>query len=190
MFVCKTHANLTPPIVKAVEEGLACVQVHARDPRDVALSMRDAAKRGAGWGRDPDDRLINDPDDAFPRLQVLVARHAKWAKLPGALCLDYESTAFSTRATAQRIAEHMSLSPAPRRDAFAVKRRFTQLNLGRSQRYRTEMTEQQKTRWYHEFEDHIDTYCPAPTGQEWSSRLETGLGRLIRKLTFSISGKS
>lgn len=183
MVVVKTHGRLTRPLIRAAETGRVRVQVHARDPRDIALSMRDAATRGAEWGRLGEAGLVRRPEDALEALQNMVLRHAQWAEIEGALCLDYEHTAFSPLATARLIATHMGVAPSPLRDTLAAKRRFTQLNRGRSQRHLTEMDAMQCNRWYEVFRDHIDTFCPPPTGPTWPSKLGTLLGRIRRKIS-------
>lgn len=182
MVVVKTHADPTEAVAEAARTGQVLIQVHARDPRDVALSMCDAAKRGDSWGGEKGGPAIRRPEDTLPRIRRLVRRHNAWASLPGALCLSYEQTAFSPLAAARKIAKHMGVRAAPLRDAFVAKRRFTQFNQGRSQRYLAEMDTGQREQWYLEFKDHIGTYCPPPDGALWPSRLGTFIGRGLRKL--------
>ncbi|MEL6996932.1 MAG: hypothetical protein AAFP68_01620 [Pseudomonadota bacterium] len=183
MFVYKTHADPTPSLVEAVRSGTVWVQVHTRDPRDVALSMLDAAHRDDAWGKTHKQEPLQDIDDAKVRLRRLIRRHTAWAELPGALCLNYEHTAFSTLDVARKIAGHMGLPASPLRDTLSAKRRFTQLNKGRSQRHLREMSPEQAEDWYRDFREHIDSYCPAPSGSVWISRLGTQLGQVLRKFS-------
>ena len=179
MVVLKTHGRVTPALRAAVDRGAVRVQAHIRDPRDVALSMWDAARRGDAWGTLAEDAPITAPEEARTRIVRQIGFFRDWATLPGALVLDYERTAFETAATARRIARHMGVAPAPLRDAFGAKRRFTQFNAGRSQRHLTEMTPEQAADWYAEFHEIIDLHRLAePPRRTWPGRLMTRLARL------------
>lgn len=181
MVVLKTHAEPMPSLVRAVLDGTAVVQAHTRDPRDVALSMLDAAARNDAWGKNHRKEPLQSVDDAIVRIRRMVRRHQEWAQLPGTLCLNYERTAFSTQDTVRQIAAHMGVTAAPLRDAMRAKRRFTQFNTGRSQRHLAEMAPEVQMAWYREFSEHIDAYCPAPVGASWPSQIGTRLGRLLRR---------
>lgn len=178
MVVVKTHAPPGPDMARAVRAGLVQVQAHARDPRDVALSMADAGARGAVWGRFQGGKSVETPEDTRRRLTRFVGIFETWAALPGALCLSYEETAFASAATARRIARHMGVPAAPIRDALAAKSGFTQLNKGRSRRHQHEMTPEQAAAWYADFQDFIDARCAPPPGRGLASRLATQIGRV------------
>lgn len=179
MVVVKTHAEATSSVFRAVEDGKAIVQAHTRDPRDIALSMLDAAGRQDAWGKDHQGQPLQRIDDTRIRLRRLIARHSFWAGLPGALCLDYEHTAFATPQTAKRIAEHMGLKCAPLRDALRVKRQFTQFNTGQTQRHLREMEPDQLVEWYDAFREHIDQYCPPVGHRTWPAQIVTRLAQGI-----------
>lgn len=179
MVVLKTHARVTPALRAAVERGAVRVQVHCRDPRDVALSMCDAARRGDAWGTIEGGEPIRTANDARPRISRQMANFKDWAGLEGALTLGYEHTAFETGAVARRIAEHMGVAPAPIRDSFLAKRRFTQFSTGRSLRHLSEMTSDEAADWYAEFRDLIDDHGLAEAPRViWPGRMLTILARL------------
>ena len=182
LIVIKTHSGMTEALRDAVADGRALVQAHARDPRDIALSMRDAGLQGAQWGKTAEGRRISTPEDALERVRHQIRRYRHWANLPGTLCLSYERTAFSSLEAARRIAEHMQVKASPRRDVMTAKCQFTQLNKGRSQRYLTEMSADQQARWYAEFREHIETYCSPRDGSTLPGRVGTLAGRIARRL--------
>ena len=183
LVIMKTHAAPTRSLRDAVGSGRALVQTHARDPRDIALSMRDAGKKGAEWERTNSGQPIRCAEDALPRLRRNVKRHKNWANIPGALCLHYELTAFSTTEAVRQISAHMNLPAMPLLVAFKAKSRFTQLNKGVSQLHKTEMGPEESTQWYEEFREHIDQYCPPHQGSGLASRIGTKIGNMIWKVT-------
>jgi hypothetical protein len=179
MVVLKTHGRATPAVREAVANGAVAVQVHGRDPRDVALSMCDAGQRGGAWGTIDDDVPIRTPQDARMRIANQMTIFEEWAALPGALVLTYERTAFETVATARRIAAHMQIDPAPLRDMFAAKSRFTQFNVGRSLRHITEMDPDVSADWRAEFHEVIEAFgLDRPPRRVWPARLMTMLARI------------
>ncbi len=179
MVVVKTHAPVTDAVRQALDDGRVQVQAICRDPRDIALSMRDAALRGEAWGKTARGTPITVPNDARRRIARQIERFRTWAALPDTLVLDYERTAFETVRTAKHIAIHMQIAPAPWRDTFIAKRRFTQFNTGRSLRHLTEMEWGEAGAWYDEFSEVIEDHgLDCPPRREWPARLMTWLARL------------
>ena len=178
-LVLKTHADPGPAVVAAIRGGLAQAQATCRDPRDIALSMRDAGQREEAWGRLSGGRHVEDPEEVRRRIRRHIARFRRWAALPGTLCLHYERTAFDTAWTARRIAEHLEVPARPNRDAFMAKRGAGQFNIGRSRRHEREMSEAQISEWYQAFRPFIDEYCSDRPRSTWSARLTTRLARLL-----------
>lgn len=179
LLVVKTHSPPDAGVAAAVADGRVRVQAVCRDPRDIALSMRDATMRDDAWGHVRGGRPIEVPEDARRRIRNHVARFRAWADLPGALVLGYEQTAFATAETARRIARHMGVPAAPMRDALAAKRAFGQFNRGRSQRHLDEMAPAQIEEWYLAFRPFIDAYCPPPPRFTLPARLTTRVARLL-----------
>jgi hypothetical protein len=180
MLVLKTHAEPTEAVLRALAGGRALAQAVCRDPRDIALSMLDAAGRKAAWGKKGTGQALKTTEDARGRIHGMIKRFKAWSEIEGTLCLNYEMAAFDTSEACRRIAGHMGVEPAPTRDGLAAKRAFTQFNKGRSQRHRDEMTPEQAAEWYARYKDFIETWCGEIPERTWPSRIGTQIGRLIR----------
>lgn len=181
MVILKTHRGANGQIRQAVRAGLVRVQAICRDPRDIALSMRDAGAREDAWGGTAQGEPVRVPEDVRGRLRNQARQFQSWRAVPGCLLLSYEEVAFNTARMAREIARHMDLPPAPVRDSWAAKRRFSQFNRGVSQRHRTEMTAEQSAEWYAEFGDFIDAHCPPARGLKIASRTATLAAQVFRR---------
>lgn len=180
MLVLKTHAEPTDAVREALAQGRVLAQAVCRDPRDIALSMLDAAGRKAAWGKRGTGQVLETPEDARGRLHGMIKRFRAWAAIEGTLCLNYEMAAFDTAEACRRIAGHIGVEPAPTRDGLAAKRAFTQFNKGRSQRHLQEMTPDQAAEWHARYQSFIDEWCGEIPERTWPSRLGTQVGRLFR----------
>lgn len=160
VLALKTHAAPSEAVAAGVAEGWILAQAVARDPRDIALSMRDAGAEGRDWGSLPTGP-IRDPWQAVPRIARMIRRHRAWTRLPGTLALSFEPLAFDTAAQVARIAAHLDLPCDPGRIARLAQGPGTHRNRGISQRHRAEMTAEDQARWAARFGPFIAAHCPA-----------------------------
>lgn len=172
--VIKTHSQLFPPVANGLRRGTLIGHAVCRDPRDLALSMLDAARDGRAWGAGPDGKFRT-VADTVKRLHTCVRIFQKWAATPHVIPIHYERLAFDTPAVAAEIAAQLGISvDIPRAIQTATHSKFTQLNRGIPQRWKTEMDPVDARRLEVEFQDFIGTYCqeipPTPTPRKPASR--------------------
>lgn len=168
LLVLKTHAAAPRGLKDEVAQGWVRCQAVCRDPRDIALSMRDAGTRGEVWGELEPGRPIRTPEEVKGRVTKHMRRFTKWAALPDTLCLNYERVAFGSLRAARRIAHHLAVRPAPLVDVLRAKSRFTYLRQGQPLRHRVEMSADEVAAWHAEFRDFIDQDCADIPG--WPER--------------------
>ncbi|WP_233417079.1 sulfotransferase domain-containing protein [Halovulum marinum] len=135
----KTHTRPDPAVRDMVRAG-ALAHAVVRDPRDIALSMVDHGVR-ARAARKPAFAEIHHLDDALRGIDGQMETLAQWLALPGVRILRYDRLAFDTVAATAAILEHLGLDGDPQAIADEVlSRRFIQLNAGRRDRHRAEMS--------------------------------------------------
>ncbi|MEO1000846.1 MAG: hypothetical protein AAFW69_09660, partial [Pseudomonadota bacterium] len=78
LIALKTHGGVRAAAVKAVRRGQLIGQAVARDPRDIALSMLDAAETGGAWGTRRGVRKAT-LEDAMAHVRGHVAVFEDWA---------------------------------------------------------------------------------------------------------------
>lgn len=157
--VVKTHSRLFPQVEKLLHEGNLLGHAVCRDPRDMALSMLDAAREGRAWGG-ADGCLFKTVADTEKRLHKSVEMFMKWAAAPNIMPIHYERLAFDTETVAAEIAAQLGITvDIPRAIEIATGTKFTQLNRGKSQRWKTEMDAADARRLEVEFRDYIAAYC-------------------------------
>ncbi|RYD49056.1 MAG: hypothetical protein EOP85_02345 [Verrucomicrobiaceae bacterium] len=155
----KTHSGLFPKVGKALESGRIIGHAVCRDPRDMALSMLDAAREGRAWGQDQKKQLQT-VADTENRLRKSIEQFRLWAEIPGVMPIHYERLAFDTETVASEIAEHLRISVDIRKAVeIATGTKFTQFNQGKSQRWKTEMDPADAKRLEGMFSNYIRTYC-------------------------------
>lgn len=98
------------PLIAA---GRAKVQVALRDPRDLALSMRDVVTRLRDMGKPRRGSQLESLDEMMHHIGRNLAFATEWANMPGALVVDYEDTAFRAERTCAAVVEHLGLDLAP-----------------------------------------------------------------------------
>lgn len=157
----KTHGGVWNATAQAIRDGKVIGQAVARDPRDVALSMLDAAHEGRAWGL-RDGRPLRDLEDAMEVVRGQVDKFLQWQQQPGFLTLNYEEVAFDTRRTVRRIAKQLGLEVRVARVLGRTELKFTQFNKGISQRWREEMPARQANAYYDEFAEFIEGWCLRP----------------------------
>lgn len=133
----KTHGGLWDCVRRGLEAGWIAGHAVARDPRDIALSMMDAAKEGRGWGGRT--RPYAGIEETLPVIRNQIAKFEGWAAAAGILPLAYEPLAFATEGEAARIAAQLGLAVDPAAVARAAKAAGTNLNAGRPRRREAEM---------------------------------------------------
>lgn len=167
-LVIKTHSKLFPRVKNALASGAVLGHAVCRDPRDIALSMLDAAREGRAWGTGPDGpfRTVADTEK---RLHAGIRHFLAWAETPNVMPIHYERLAFDTAAVAGEIATQLGIETDLERVIGIVTReKFTQLNQGISQRWKTQMDPSDARRLEKQFADFIGRFCadvpqhPAP----------------------------
>lgn len=167
-LVIKTHSKLFPRVKRALASGAVLGHAVCRDPRDIALSMLDAAREGRAWGTGPDGpfRTVADTEK---RLHAGIRHFLAWAETPNVMPIHYERLAFDTAAVAGEIAAQLGIETDLERVIRIVTReKFTQLNQGISQRWKTQMDPSDARRLEKSFADFIGRFCadvpqrPAP----------------------------
>ena len=158
--VIKTHSKLRPHIARKLSHASLIGQAVCRDPRDIALSMLDAAREGRAWGTGPDGpyRCVR---DTIPRIRTHVEHFLAWTRCPNILSLHYEEIAFATESAVLRIAGQLGLDVDPEKVISVVlKQRFIQKNRAKPRRWKTEMSAADASCIEQEFHDFIGSHCP------------------------------
>ncbi len=155
----KTHSRVFPKVESAFKRGAMFGHAVFRDPRDVVLSMLDAARDGRDWGGNQDG-TFRTVADTVGRVRSGIEIFKKWAALPHVMPIHYERVAFDTERVANEIATQLGIeTDIPRAIEIATGREFTQLNQGKSQRWRTEMDPADARMLEKEFGEYIATWC-------------------------------
>jgi len=158
-LVIKTHSRLFPAVSKALKSGKLTGHAVCRDPRDMALSMLDAAREGRAWG-DSAEGKFETVADTGPRLHKSIKMFMKWAECSNIIPIHYERLAFDTESVAAGIAAQLGIEVDFRKAiGIATGSKFTQFNQGKSQRWKTEMDPADARRLEKEFKDYITTWC-------------------------------
>lgn len=154
----KTHGGLWSCVERGLDAGWIMGHAICRDPRDIALSMLDASRNRNAWGS-IDGEPIRHVEDALDYVRGHTEKFSKWASQRGIMPIHYEMLAFETETIAARICEQLGVDVDPRKVARAAKREMTQFNVGRSERWRTEMAPDVAARIEAEFAGFIANWC-------------------------------
>lgn len=158
-IVIKTHSRLFPRFEKLLRGGILSGHAVCRDPRDMALSLLDAAREGRAWGS-TEEGSYKTVADTEKRLRKSIEMFTKWAESPNILPIHYERLAFDTESVAAEIAAQLGITvDIPKAIEIATGTKFTQFNQGKSQRWKTEMDPADARRLETTFKSYIDTYC-------------------------------
>lgn len=152
------------PLITA---GRAKVQVSLRDPRDLALSMRDVVTRLREMGKPRRGSQLESLDEIMHHIGRNLAFATEWANMPGALVINYEDTAFRAERTCTAVVEHLGLDlgpecfpalirdvNAPENDARNKKRKAM------PQRHRYEMPAEEQALFLERFAAFYDRFMP------------------------------
>ncbi len=158
-IVIKTHSRLFPRPEKLLQSGKLLGHAVCRDPRDMALSMLDAAREGRAWGASDEGRFKT-VADTEKRLHKSIDMFMKWAASPNIMPIHYERLAFDTEQVAAEIAAQLGITvDISKAIEIVTGTKFTQLNRGKSQRWKTEMDPADARRLETTFKSYIETYC-------------------------------
>ena len=167
-LILKTHTRCDPAVADLFAAGHATGHAVIRDPRDIALSMLDNGRVNREKGR-PAFSEIHTVDDAIAAISNQMDTLATWLALPGIRRLRYDTLAFDTVAATQTILDHLGLQYDPLDIATHVlEHEFIQFNVGRHDRWRTEMDPTDASRIRARFAPFYDlvlaTDAPLPDG--------------------------
>jgi hypothetical protein len=138
--VIKTHAAPDKRLLEAIERGEVFASAVIRDPREIALSLLDHAKRSRRLGI-ADFAEFESVTDTFKVLDDQIKRLARWMESNKVLLLTYDEISFDTESAVQRIIEQLgiSVSPAAVIAALPDRGKIIQFNKGVRSRYESEM---------------------------------------------------
>ena len=145
----KTHAGLPLPLFRYLEElqlgGQLQVIISWRDPRDICLSLIDAAEQARETGRKEFSRLT-DLQRAANEVSSQILKFTRWAALRNAVTLEYDIVAFSPDDAIEQLEGVLKIaSDRECAKQHAFEHAFTQKNKGLRQRFLTELDEEQKS---------------------------------------------
>lgn len=152
-LVIKTHSVLCPAVNKLLKSGMVTGHAICRDPRDMALSMLDAARENRAWGGSAKGKFQT-VADTEQLIHKNIALFTKWAEHPNMMTIHYVRLAFNT----ERVAVGIEVD-IKKAIEITTGARFTQFNQGKSQRWKTEMDPADARRLEKEFKDYITIYC-------------------------------
>jgi hypothetical protein len=139
----RTYAGPTSHALEMFRVRKVRHHITIQDPRDIALSLMEAARRRESIGR-PLRRRSDNLEDTFSLISAAIERVSQWASIEGALLLRYEETASSHKATIDNILRQLqlALSRAEYESVFAkaVGMISKQFNVRAINRYRREMS--------------------------------------------------
>jgi tRNA (mo5U34)-methyltransferase len=138
--VIKTHGAPDKRLLEAIGRRGVFASAVMRDPRDIALSLLDHARRSRDHGGG-DFAELKTLDDTLKILDEQFDRLTRWVECSQVLLLTYDEISFSTEAAVQRIINQLGLSVAAKSviSALPVKGKIEQFNKGVRLRHESEM---------------------------------------------------
>jgi len=138
--VIKTHGAPDGRMLEEIGRGNVFGSAVIRDPRDVALSLLDHARRSRIRG-DRDFAEIHSLHDTLPLLDEQITRFSQWMRSDGILLIGYNEICFDTAAAAGRIINQLGIgvTQAEVISTLPDRRKIEQFNKGWQKRYATEM---------------------------------------------------
>jgi hypothetical protein len=161
----KTHGPPGPDLrtALAADGRFERVKVHVnlRDPREVALSLRDAGERARRLNKLTFSE-IQSLDDACRRIRPDIGHCREWGSIPGSLKLHYDDVAFDSIRAIARMADHLGVPAKPESVAtFVRSHAFTQFNKGQPKRYLRDMTPAEAESIRLQYSEFIERVCEA-----------------------------
>jgi tRNA (mo5U34)-methyltransferase len=138
--VIKTHGAPDKRLLEAVERRGVFASAVIRDPRDIALSLLDHAKRSRELDGG-DFAELETFADTFRVIDEQIDRLKRWMQSSKVMLLTYDEISFSTEMAIQRIIAQLglSVSPASVISALPARARIEQFNKGIGMRHELEM---------------------------------------------------
>jgi len=169
----KTHAPLPAALFAWMEELQAqrAMQVVAsfRDPRDICLSLLDAAEKSRRTGAKGFVALDN-LDDAIAYTAARTRWFRRWAALRGTLRLDYETVAFAPDNAIAAIEEALNVScDRAAATRFAFEDALNTKNRAVPHRHREELSPEKTAALTRSFRQFIRQACEKDS-QQWYDR--------------------
>jgi hypothetical protein len=163
----KTHAPFPDRLFPWLEEqqagGMLKVVATYRDPRDICLSLLDAARHEDAQGF----AGIASLDDAIRYVEACIPKYRKWAALRGTVRLNYEALAFSPEAVLDALEPALGVR-CNRAEVLrhVFRGAYTLKNKARPSRHREEMTSEEIARTGAVFAEFLARAC-ARDDQAW-----------------------
>jgi len=186
----KTHAGLPLPLFRHLEDlqlsGRLQVIISWRDPRDICLSLIDAAEQARETGRKEFSRLT-DLQRAANEVSSQILKFTRWAALRNAVTLEYDVVAFSPDAAIEQLEQVLNIRcDHDYAKHHAFEGAFTQKNKGVRQRFLAELNEQQNRSLSDRFEGFLQRmYEGDPAAWLAAEREE-----MLRKHDIKAAGKA
>ncbi len=160
-IVVKTHTAPSTSVQRLVASGEVTGHCICRDPRDIALSMRDHGEKARQTGETAFSQ-IGSLEDTLAPIAERIRIYSLWSELDGFSTITYANLLCSRHLLADLVEKQMGF----RSDIDEVYRyvnanAFTQFNKGKVLRYECEMSEAEKalfSRNFHAFIDLVDSY--------------------------------
>lgn len=165
-FVVKSHAGPSRMVKIANKLGLLKIVYCYRDPRDVLLSAMDHGKKLKASGDDRFFATMVDFDSTLPHVQEWLDVWKLYAEIPGVLMVKYEDLIDDAVTVTKTIESFLGISiSAEKRDdilwSFSKDnpngyRAGMHLNKAQAQRFKTDMTQEQKTKFLGMFQTNLE----------------------------------
>jgi len=139
------------------EKGEVLVVASYRDPRDLCLSLVDAANKARGVGAKAFSN-VRDMEHAAKKVRRRLDDFRKWASLRNAVRIDYEDVAFATDGVIDRLEQALGLV-CNREEVlrYAFGEAITLKNKAKSRRHEEELDAAQNEALGHKFRNFLRT---------------------------------
>ena len=161
-FVIKTHCPPTAYIRILISLGLAKAVFSYRDPRDVVLSAIDHGNRSrSNMEKIPSFKNITDTDRALQYVTKELKKHDEWRDYNRALFIRYEEFMTDNRTVLSNLNHYLGLGTSNENmDEILAKfesekTTYHNYNTGLSNRYLTEMSEEDLKKCNEAFRDYL-----------------------------------
>jgi len=159
-FVVKTHAGPTRMLRLLLKIGMVKVVYICRDPRDALLSAMDHGRKIAAAGESHTFARLGSFEDAFSAVKAWASKWQQWRDC-GVYLLRYEDLLSNPAKELEKIVAYLGFDAAQGDITATVaaysrgtkKSEHLHFNAGISNRYRSEMPEEQKRRFGREMGD-------------------------------------
>jgi hypothetical protein len=163
MIAVKTHEPLPRDMFAFVEnlQQQKKLQIIAsyRDPRDICVSLLDAARKARKRGRTTFS-ANTDLQSAAKNVERRIRAFRRWASVQGSLRLYYESVAFASDTAISSIEQVLGLSVDHEKvKKYAFEDAHTLMNKGISNRYLESFTPEEQQDLYLRFRTFIEDVC-------------------------------